>query len=93
MKRRNAASLTSVLWGVFTFLGYALVSDLAQRRVPGYPNADQWHYYVHLPLIMLLISIGLLLLARKTPVALFVTLWLLQVCVFIPFFLAYTGGM
>jgi hypothetical protein len=93
MKRRIAAALTTVLWAFFTYVGYGLVAGVAQRHVPGYPTAGQWHYYVHFPLIMLLVSTGLLLLAGRLPRALFVTLWGLQVVLFIPFFLAYTGGM
>jgi hypothetical protein len=93
MKRRIAASLNMFLWALFTCIGYGLVTDLAKRHVPGYPNADQWHYYVHFPLIMMLVSFGLLLLAKKLPLSLFVTLWGLQIAVFVPFFLAYTGGI
>ena len=93
MKRRIAASITTSIWGLFTYIGYELVAGVAQRHVPGYPNAAQWHYYVHFPLIMLVVGAGLLLLARKMPVSLFVTLWLLQSFTFVPFFLAYTGGV
>jgi hypothetical protein len=93
MKRRIAASMTTLLWAFFTYTGYSLVSGVAQRHVPGYPSAGQWHYYVLFPLTMLLVSVGLLLLARKLPVALVVTLWVLQIVVFIPFFLGYTGGV
>ena len=93
MKRRIAASLTTMLWTFFTYTGYNLVSGVAQRHVPAYPSPGQWHYYVYVPLTMLLVSVGLLLLARKLPLALFVTLWALQIVVFIPFFLGYTGGV
>jgi hypothetical protein len=93
MKRRIAASFTSLLWGLFTYIGYDLTSGVAKRHVPGYPNAGQWQYYVYFPLIMLIISIGLLLLARKMPVAVFVTIWLVQIFIFLPFVLGYTGGV
>jgi hypothetical protein len=93
MKRRIAAALTTVLWAFFTYVGYDLVTGVAQRHVPGYPNADQWHYYVHFPLIMLLVSTGLLLLARRMPRGLFVTVWCVQIVLFLPFLFAYTGGM
>jgi hypothetical protein len=93
MTRRVAASLTTALWAFFTYVGYELIRGVAQRHVPGYPNADQWHYYVHFPLIMLLASTGLLLLARKLPRAVFISVWLLQIVLFIPFCLAYAGGM
>jgi hypothetical protein len=93
MKRRVAASLTTALWALFSFIGYGLTRDVAQQHVPGYPNAGQWHYYVYFPLAMLLVSVVLLALARRVPLALFVTVWTLQVLVFIPFFLGYTGGV
>lgn len=93
MKRRIAAALTMVLWAFFTYVGYDLVTGVGQRHVPGYPNASQWHYYVHFPLIMLFVSTCLLLLARKLPRALFVTLWGFQLVLFLPFLFAYTGGM
>jgi hypothetical protein len=87
MKRRIAASLTSLLWGLFTYIGYDLISGVARRHVPGYPNSGQWHYYVYFPLIMLLVSVGLSLLARRMPVPLFVTIWLLQLFIILPFLL------
>lgn len=93
MKRKVIASLTAVLWAFFTYIGYSLVDGVAQRHVPGYPNAGQWHYYVHFPLVMLLVSAGLLLFARRLPVALFVTVWALQIVLFVPFVLGYAGGM
>jgi hypothetical protein len=92
MKRRIAASSTALLWASFTYLGYHLTQGVVQRHVQGYPNAGQWHYYVHFPLAMLLLSVGLLLLGKKLPLALFIALWVLQLVVFIPFFLGYTGG-
>ena len=91
IKRRISALATSLLWGGFTYTGYTLTSAVALRV--GYANAGQWHYYVDLPLIMLMVSIALFLLARRLPVALFVTIWSLQLLVFVPFFLGYGGGM
>jgi hypothetical protein len=93
MKRRIAACLTALLWAFFTYLGYHLTQGVAQRHVPGYPNAGQWHYYVHFPLAMFLLSVGLMLLAKRLLLPLFIGLWVLQLIVFIPFFLGYTGGV
>jgi hypothetical protein len=93
MKRRVAASLTTALWALFPFVGYELTRSVMQQHVSGYPNAGQWHYYVHFPLAMMLVSVGLLALAKKIPLALFLTVWVLQVLLFIPFFLGYTGGV
>jgi hypothetical protein len=82
-----------LLWASFTYLGYDLTKGAAQRHINGYPSAAQWHYYVHFPLAMLFLSGGLLLLGKKLPVIMFLGLWVLQLVLFIPFFLAYTGGM
>ena len=93
MKRRIAASLSSLLWGLFVYLGYDGMQGIIRQRAPGYPNAGQWHYYVHFPMIMLLISVTLLLLAKRLPMAVFLTVWILQVVVFLPFLVGYGGGV
>ena len=93
MKRRIAASLSLLLWVILTYIGYGLVSGVAQRHVTGYPNAGQWRYYVYFPIVMLLVSAGLLLLAKKLPVGIFLAVWILQLLSFLPFFLGYTGGV
>ncbi len=93
MKRRIAASFTSLLWGFLTYMGYEVISGVVRQHAPGYPNAGQWRYYVYFPLIMLIVSVGSLLLAKRMPVALFVTIWVLQLFVVLPFLLAYGGGV
>jgi len=93
MKRRIAASFTSLIWGFLTYMGYEVISGVVQQHAPGYPTTGQRHYYVHFPLIMLILSVGSLLLARRMPVALFVTIWLLQICIILPFLFAYGGGV
>jgi hypothetical protein len=93
MKRKIAASLTILLWAVFTYIGYDLTLGVARRHVPGFPNAGLWHYYVHFPLAILIISIALLLLARRLATAVFVAIWVLQLVALILFFLGYTGGV
>jgi hypothetical protein len=93
MKRRIAALITSLLWGFFTYTGYTLTSAVAQRHIRGYPNAGQWHYYVYFPLMMLIVSFGLLLLGKRLPVTLFATMWILQVLVIVPFLFGYGGGV
>jgi hypothetical protein len=93
MKRRIAAFLSTLLWALFTYIGYDLVSRVARRHVPGYPNAGQWRYYVYFPLAMLLANFVLFMLAKRMPISVFVALWIVQVVVFIPFLFAYGGGM
>lgn len=74
-------------------MGFDLISGVVQQHAPGYPNAGQWHYYVYFPLIMLILSVGSLLLARRLPGALFLTIWLLQLFIVLPFLFAYGSGM
>jgi hypothetical protein len=93
MKRRIAASCVSLFWGVFTYLGYRLMVDIAQRHVYGYPNAEQWRYCVYFPLILLIISIGVLLLARRMSVRLFATTSLLQLLLVVAFLIRYSRGI
>jgi hypothetical protein len=93
MKRRIAAILTALFWGLFTYIGFGLVSRAAERRVPGYPSVGQLRYYVYFPATMLLLSICLAILASKAPKLLFVIIWLLQLVLIPPFVLGYTGGM
>lgn len=93
MKRRIAAALTTLLWAFFTYVGHDLIVGVTRQHAPGYPNAAQWIYYVYFPLAMLLLSVCLLLLAKKMPIGLFIALWALQLVLFVPFFLGYTGGV
>jgi hypothetical protein len=93
MKRRIAASLTALFWGLLTYVGSTLISGVAQRHVPGYPNAGQRGYYVYFPLTMAIVSVGLLLLARRMSVTLFVTIWILQLLLVLPFLFWYGGGV
>ena len=93
MKRRIAAALTILLWAFFTYIGYDGIDGVIRQHAPGYPNVGQLHYYVHFPLAMLFLSVGLLLFARKMHAGLFIALWVLQLVLFFPFFLGYTGGV
>jgi hypothetical protein len=93
MKRRIAAILTALFWGVFVYIGFDLISRTAERKVPGYPSVGQLRYYVYFPAAMLLLSICLAILARKAPKLLFIIIWLLQIVLIPLFILGYTGGM
>jgi hypothetical protein len=74
MKRRIAAALSTLLWAFFTYIGYDGILGVIRQHAPGYPNAGQWHYYVHFPSAMLFLSVGLLLFARKMHIGLFIAL-------------------
>lgn len=93
MKRRLIACLLAVAWGLWASLGYHLTAGVVLQHAPGYPSVGQWHYYVHFPLAMTLLNLGLIVVGRSLPLWLFLTVLGLQVMVFVPFFLGYTGGM
>jgi hypothetical protein len=93
LKRQVAASFTSVLWGLLTYMGYRVVSSVSEQHAPGYPNPSQWRYYLYFPLTMLVLSIALLLWGRRMPVAVFGTIWFLHLVIVLPFLFAYTGGI
>lgn len=78
MKRRIAASLTSIVCVVFTYVEYRLMTGVTQQHLPGYPSAEQWRFHVYFPLIIVVVSIGSLLLARRMPVRLFAGTSILQ---------------
>jgi hypothetical protein len=93
MKCRLLACLFAVLWALWAALGYHLTAGVVNQHAPGYPSAGQWHYYVHFPLAMSLLDVGLIVAGARLPMAHFVTVLGLQMIVFAPFFLGYTGGM
>jgi len=93
MKQRIAAALTLLLWGYLSYIGYKTISGVIEQHAPGYPTAGQWAYYVCFPLTMAIVSIGLMLLTRRMPIGLFVTIWLLQVSAIVPFVFGFAGGV
>jgi hypothetical protein len=93
MKRRVIASLIALLWALWAVLGYHLTAGVVEQHAPGYPSVGQWRYYAYFPVAMLVINLGLLAAGTRLPVPLFVTAIALQMIVFIPFFLGYTGGI
>jgi predicted cobalt transporter CbtA len=82
-----------LLWGIFGYIGFELVSRVAQRGVPGHPNARQWELYVVLPAAMMLIGIGLVVFSNRTPIALYVGIVIVELVAVIPFLLVYGGGV
>lgn len=93
MAKRIVAALCALLWGIFGYIGFDLVSHVAQRGVPGYPNAGQWGLYVVFPAVMILIGIGLVLLSKRAPTALYVGVVGVELVAVLPFLLIYGGGV
>ena len=87
-------ALNLLIWGGLALLGVGLTDGVANRHVPGYPNAGQIDYYVWTPVAMVAIALGTYLLSylrRATWLCLTV-----EICAFLFFFphmLSFTGGV
>jgi len=88
------AALNSVVWGGLVLLGFSLMRGVTDQHVPGYPNSGQIGYYVRMPVVMSVFTLGLYLLSfvRRMP-CLFLVIEVLALLLFFPYMLAYTGGI
>ncbi len=93
MAKRIVAAVFGLFWAYCAYVGFDLVSHVAKRGVPGYPNAGQWGLYVVLPTVMLLLSIGLVLLSKRAPRALYIGLLVIEIIPILPFLMVYGGGV
>ena len=93
MAKHLVAALCALFWGFCAYVGFDLVSNVATRAVPGYPNSGQWTLYVIFPTTMLLIGIGLLVFAKRMPRALYVGLLIVEIVPALPFLMRYGGGV
>jgi hypothetical protein len=93
MGRRIVSGLFAALWGYLAYVGFGLTEKVVARRVPGYPSAGQWHFYVLFPAAMLLLGAAIALLPRRLPTTLYVGLLTIEIMPVIPFLLVYGGGM
>lgn len=93
MTKRIVAALCALLWGLFGYVGFELVSHIAQRGVPGHPDAGQWELYVVFPAAMMLIGIGLFVFSKRVPAALYVGTVTVELVAVLPFLLVYGGGV
>ena len=93
MGRRIVSGLFAALWGYLAYIGFGLTENVVARRVPGYPSAGQWHFYVFFPAAMLLLGAAVALFPKRLPAALFAGLVAVEILPIIPFLLVYGGGM
>jgi hypothetical protein len=93
MAKRIITAVFALFWGYCAYVGFDLVSNVAKRGVPGYPNSGQWGLYVVFPTAMLLLSIALVVLSKRVPRALYVGLLILEIVPILPFLMVYGGGV
>lgn len=93
MAKRIVATVFALFWGYCAYVGFDLVSNVAKRGVQGYPNSGQWGLYVAFPMAMLLLSIGLVVLSKRAPRALYVGLLVIEIVPIVPFLMVYGGGV
>lgn len=92
-KRRIAAAPTILLWGYIAYTGYSLTEAVIERMGQGYHDPVKWRDYFYFPLFMVLINVSLLACAKKLPVAVFITLWVMQFFLLFVFAMFSGGGM
>lgn len=93
MVKRVVSGLFAALWAYWAYAGFDFTQHAARRRVPGYPSAGQWHFYVSFSGTMLLFGVVVALLPKRLPTALYATLLVLEIVPAIPFLLVYGGGV
>ena len=91
----RALTVVNILvWGGFTLLGIDLTNGVTAQHIAGYPNSGQIAYYIRFPLAMAACATAAYLLARFTRFkGCALSIQILVLLVFFPFFLAYTGGV
>ena len=88
------ASISLLLWGGFTWMGFDGIEGIERQGVPGYPNAGQINYYFRFPLSLAVIALVLYALARLTRFGgLALTLQILLLLTWLPWIFFYTGGV
>jgi hypothetical protein len=91
--KRIVAAVCAAFWAFCGYIGFDLVSNVAKRTVPGYPNAAQWELYVVFPVAMMLLGFGLVVFSKRTPMALYVGLLIVEIVPILPFLVIYGGGV
>jgi hypothetical protein len=91
--KRIVAAIFALFWGYWAYVGFDLVSNVAKRGVPGYPNWEQWGLYVAFPTAMLLLGIGLTVFSKKAPRALYFSLLIVEIVPILPLLMVYGGGV
>ncbi len=91
---RVLAGINVLLLGAFIWIGRGLLSNLAERAVPGYPNHGQMTYYLYFPIGMLTLALSAYAIGRVRKLRYVgLSIEFLVLVVFAPFYLGYTGGM
>lgn len=87
--RRILASIACAPWAYFAWSGY----DLCYGPRASVPNAGQVHLYVVEPLIGLLISIAIFIVATKLPTVASAVIFCFQLLALLFVILPWTGGI
>jgi hypothetical protein len=87
------ASIACAHWAYLAWSGYDLCYGPRVHTVPGYPNEGQVHLYVVEPLIGLLISIAIFIVANKLSTLAAAVIFCFQLLALLRVVLLWTGGI
>jgi hypothetical protein len=91
--RRIVAAIAVVPWAYLACSGYDLCYGPHVRAVAGYPNQAQVNIYVILPLVAIVVSIALTVLANRIPIWVASIAFCIQVFGLIPVLALWSGGI
>jgi hypothetical protein len=91
--QRILASIACAPWAYLAWSGYDLCYGPRVHTVPGYPNEGQVHLYVVEPLIGLLVSMAIFIVANKLPKVVSAVIFCFQLLALLPVVLPWTGGI
>jgi hypothetical protein len=93
-KTAVVAIISAVLWLSLALLGWNLLQGVNAQNAPGYPNNDQFRYYLYFPLALFGTSLLLVLLSTRYRLGgAFGCAPLFLILMIAPYMLAYTGGV
>jgi hypothetical protein len=91
--QRILASIACAPWAYLAWSGYDLCYGPSARIVAGHPNEGQVHLYVVEPLIGLVISVAIFIVANKLPKLASAVIFCFQSLALIPVVMPWSGGI
>jgi hypothetical protein len=87
--------VTAILWALILLMGLGGIDGVRSQHAPGFPSADQVHYYVYFPAALLALVVATWTFAAywrpfKAPAVVLIALALLALPGYLFF---YTGGL
>jgi hypothetical protein len=93
MKRRIAATICAVLWGIFFGVDIVVWTHATRMHASSYPSASQLGVYVGFPAVMVFFNVYLAIFANVMSGPSWQLLWWIQMLVLVFFPVMFGGGV